>query len=143
MSIITLIIAGLLLIGALVLCFVLPHPATWLCTAVLAGIFFFILIPKYQNEQQALARGIRVETRLKEVRSWSRRQSGGDTVYHYEIITTWYNPTRGREETFVSAPLDYDPARYLPAQIWVQVDPTHPQAYVMDTSFLPKNPPFQ
>ena len=42
----TLIIAAAAVIGLLILCFVLPHPITWLMTLIMIALTLFILWPK-------------------------------------------------------------------------------------------------
>lgn len=137
MSIITLAIAGLILAGLVVLCFVLPHPITWLMAAIMALVFFLILLPQYQGEQTAIAQGQSVQAAVSEVRHWQRRVGDGDYIDRYEIIALWPNPRNGQMIRFVSPPLNADPAPYLPQAISVTVDTDNPKNYVMDLSFLP------
>ncbi|MFD1244636.1 hypothetical protein [Paralysiella testudinis] len=138
MSLITLIIAGLILAALLVLCWVLPHPITWLMAAVMAALFFLVLLPKYQGEQQALAHGQTVAAAVAEVRHWQRKVGDGNYEDNYEIIALWPNPHNGQMVRFVSPPLRQNPQAHLPAAVNVTVDTDNPKNYVMDLSFLPK-----
>lgn len=132
----TLIIAAAAVIGLLILCFVLPHPITWLMTLIMIALTLFILWPKYQGQQQAMANGEIIEAAVSEVRHWNRKQS--DTIVdRYEIIALAPNPHTGKMQKFVSPPMSADPAPYLGDTVKVKVDWSNPNAYVMDISFLP------
>ena len=137
MSIITLVIAALLLAALVVLCFVLPHPITWLMTAVMAALFVWVLLPRYQGEQRAMAHGQVVQAAVAEVRHWQRKVGDGNYQDQYEIIALWPHPQTGKMVRFVSPPLRQDPQAHLPPSIAVTVDINQPQNYVMDLSFLP------
>ncbi|MDO5686954.1 MAG: hypothetical protein Q4G42_06195 [Neisseria sp.] len=139
MSLITLIIAGVVLAGTVILAFSLPHPITWLMAIVWGAVFFAILLPKYQGEQQALAGGEEITARVDEVRFWSRRYGDGQFLDQYEIIALWDDPRSGKTVRFVSAPLQINPEPYLSTRtVKVKVNPANPQQYVMDLSFMPK-----
>ena len=138
MSLITLIIAGLILAALLVLCWVLPHPITWLMAAVMAALFFLVLLPKYQGEQQALTHGQTVAAAVAEVRHWQRKVGDGNYEDNYEIIAHCPKPHNGKMVRFVSPPLRQNPQAHLPAAVNVTVDTDNPKNYVMDLSFLPK-----
>lgn len=138
MSIITLILAGLMLAALLVLCWALPHPLTWVMAAAMAALFFLVLLPQYQGQQQALANGQTVSAAVAEVRHWQRKVGDGNYEDKYEIIALWPNPHTGQMVRFVSPPLHQDPQTHLPAAIQVTVDTGNPKNYVMDLSFLPR-----
>lgn len=136
-SLTTLIIAGVLLAAALIASVLVPNPVTWLATLVLGGLFFFILLPKYQGGQQAVKSGVEIQAAVQEVRQWSRKAGGGNYIDQYEIIATAPNPHNGKVQTFVSPPMAEDPGPYLDGSVKVRVDWSNPKAYVMDLSFLP------
>lgn len=139
MSIITLGIAALLLVGALILAFTLPHPLTWLIAVILGAIFFLVLLPKYQGEQKALSNGQDVVARVEKVRFWSRKYGDGRFLDQYEINAVWQNPRNGQTVRFISPPLKIDPEPFLKDKtVKVKVNPDNPTQYVMDLSFLPK-----
>ena len=140
MSVMVLWIAGILLLLSLGLSITVPHPVTWLITVVLALLLVFVLWPKYQGQQQALQHGQTVQTRLKEIRHWTRKQGDGFLLDQYEIVTEWVHPQNGRHHTFVSPPLQQDPGAYTPNLIAVKVDEAQPEHYVMDLTFLPVKP---
>lgn len=135
-SLTTLLIAGGLLVGLVVLSMALPHPITWLATAIMGGILFFILVPKYQGQQQALQQGVKVEAAVQEVRHWSPSNKNQPRD-KYEIVAVAPNPYNGTIQTFVSPPMLKDPQPYLGQTVTVTVDWQNPKAYVMDLSFLP------
>lgn len=132
----TLIIAGLLAFALLVASFILPHPASWLATLAMGGVFFLVLLPKYQGQQQALAQGTVIQAEVVDVRQWDRKQQD-QLVDYYEIIAQATNPRTGNRQQFVSPPLPADPKPYLHRTVRVTVDWNHPKAYIMDISFLP------
>ncbi len=136
-SLTTLIIAGVLLAAALIASVLVPNPITWLITLVLGGLFFFILLPKYQGEQQAVKSGVEIQAAVQEVREWSRKTGDGNYIDQYEIIAVAPNPHNGKIQTFVSPPMAQNPKPYLGDSVKVKVDWSNPKAYVMDLSFLP------
>lgn len=136
-SLTTLIIAGILLAVALAVSVLVPNPAAWLAALVLGGLFFFILLPKYQGERQALENGTEIRAAVQEVRHWSRRTGDGDYIDRYEIVAVAPNPGNGKIQTFVSPPMAQNPGPYLSGSVNVKVDWSKPEAYVMDLSFLP------
>lgn len=136
-SLTTLIIAGGLFLAALLAGIFFPHPMIWLCTLILGGILFFVLLPKYQGQQQAAGYGVEIQAAVQEVREWSRKTGDGDYIDRYEIIAVAPNPDNGRIHTFVSPPMSRNPKPYLKDSITVKVDWSNPEAYVMDLSFLP------
>lgn len=133
----TLVIAGILFVIALLAGIFLPHPITWISALILGGILFFILLPKYQGQQQAISHGVEIQAAIQEVREWSRKTGDGDYVDRYEIIAVAPNPDNGEMYTFVSPPMGQDPKPYLKDRITVKVDWSNPKAYTMDLSFLP------
>lgn len=136
-SLTTLVIAGVLFVIALLAGFFVPHPITWLVALILGGILFFILLPKYQGQQQAISNGVEAQAAVQEVREWSRKTGDGNYIDQYEIIAVAPNPDNGQIYTFVSPPMGQDPKPYLKDSITVKVDWSNPKAYVMDLSFLP------
>ena len=57
LSITTLIIAAVFFIILLLVSIFVPNPITWLMTLALGAVFYFILWPKYQGQQQAVRQG--------------------------------------------------------------------------------------
>ena len=132
----TLIIAGILTVALLLLSMALPHPITWIGPLIMCGILFFILLPKYQAQQQAVQQGVMVQAAVQQVREWKQKHND-DVRYRYEILAVAPNPSTGKMQTFISPPLSEDPQPYLEQTVTVKVDWNHPKAYVMDVSFLP------
>ncbi|WP_274571813.1 hypothetical protein [Neisseria leonii] len=139
-SLTALVIVGVILLALLLAGIFVPNPITWIMTLLLGAVFWFVLLPKYQGEQQAVTQGVVVRAAVSEVRSWSRKQGDGDYQDWYEVLAMAANPETGKLQTFVSAPMKDDPAPYLGETVEVKVDWRNPKAYVMDLSFLP-NPP--
>lgn len=139
LSLTTLIIAAVIIIALLLVSIFIPNPITWLMTVVLGAVFWFILLPNYQGQQQAQTQGVVVQAAVSEVREWSRKQ-GDQYQDRYEIIALAPHPDTGNMVTFTSPPLNENPKPYLGDTVQVQVDWSNPKAYVMDLSFLP-NPP--
>ncbi|MDO4997486.1 MAG: hypothetical protein Q4E16_02430 [Neisseria sp.] len=137
LSIISLILAALLIVASLIACYFLPHPITYLASVVLVGIFALILLPKYQQQRNALQHGERIAARVSHVRHWNQHTTN-DILDRYEIIATAEHPTTGARHRFVSEPLARDPEPHLGETVTVIVDWQNPKSYVMDTSFLPK-----
>ncbi len=135
-SLTTLIIAGAITLCLLLVSLALPNPITWLMTLAMGAVWLFILLPKYQGEQQAVQQGVVIQAAVQEVRQWSRKQS--DTyIDFYEIIAVAPNPNSGEMYTFVSPPMRDNPQPYLGNTVAVTVVWSNPKAYVMDLSFLP------
>ncbi|MCS4533909.1 hypothetical protein [Neisseria montereyensis] len=132
----TLVIAGVFLIAAILAAIFVPHPITWLATIILGGLFFFILLPKYKGQQQAIAQGVEIQAMVEEVRTW-RRKVSDHYANRYEIIASAHHPQTGEMVRFVSPPMEQNPEPYLSEYITVKVDWSNPNAYVMDLSFLP------
>ncbi len=139
-SLTTLIIAGGFLLVLLLVSIFVPNPITWIMTLVLGAVFWFILLPKYQGEQQAVAQGVVISAAVSEVKSWSRKQGDGNYQDWYEVVALATHPETGKLQTFTSAPMKHDPTPYLGETVQVTVDWSNPKAYVMDLSFLPHPP---
>ena len=136
LSLTTLIIAAVFFIILLLVSIFVPNPITWLMTLALGAVFYFILWPKYQGQQQAVRQGVEIQAAVQEVRHWNQKRS--DTIVdRYEIIAVAPNPQNGKMQQFVSPPMGEDPAPYLGNSIKVTVDWSNPKGYVMDISFLP------
>lgn len=131
MSIATVIIAAAFLLLAAVLSFALPHPITWLATAALGLLFFAVLLPQYQGQQQALRHGQTVWATVSHIRHWQHKVGDGHYQDKYEITALWSNPTTGKMVTFISPPLREDPTGKIGSSIAVTVNPNHPKHYVM------------
>ena len=141
MTFIAIAIAAIVLGVLIALSLTLHHPVVWLATIVWAGLFFIILLPKYQNTQAALEKGQEVVAQVKEIRYWARqiKSDGGEYVDKYEIIATWTNPHTGQSVEFVSDPLLKDPKPFIQNnQVKVKVNLDNPKQYVVDLSFMPK-----
>ncbi|MBR5675913.1 MAG: hypothetical protein IKX14_05705 [Neisseriaceae bacterium] len=141
MTFIAIAIAAIVLGVLVALSLTLHHPVVWVATLVWAGLFFIILLPKYQNTQTALAKGQEVIATVKEVRQWDRRITvdSNDFIRKYEIIAEWQNPRTGQPVQFVSDPVEKDPKPYIQNnQVKVKVNLDNPTQYVVDLSFMPK-----
>lgn len=135
----TLIICSIALILLLIGGLVTHQPILLVMALIVAGVLFFVLLPKYQNQQAAMAQGMPVMAQVKEIR-WSHHWVGSDRQpeTRYEIIATWQNPQNGKTVEFVSEPLATDPKPHIQNnQVKVTVSPQNPEQYVMDTSFVP------
>lgn len=135
-SLTTIVIAACVTVALLVVTLFVPNPITGIMTLILGALIYFMLWPKYEGGQQAVARGVEVRAAVQEVRHWNRgtRNSQGD---RYEIIAVAPNPANGKIQQFVSPPMTTDPQPYLEDTVTVKVDWSNPDAYVMDVSFLP------
>lgn len=136
-SLTTLIIAGAFTIILLLVSIFFPNPITWIMTLILGAVFYFILLPGYQGQQQAVYQGETITAAVQEVREWSRKQGDGNYIDQYEIIAVAPNPETGAMYTFVSPPMKQNPKPYLGDTVNVTVEWSNPKAYVMDLSFLP------
>ena len=136
MNLITLLIAALILLGAAILSFTLPHPITWLITAALGLLFFLVLLPKYQGQQQALKHGETIQAVVSQVRHWQHKIGDGQYQDKYEIIAQWHNPKTGHSVEFVSPPLREYPSNQIGTHIAVTVNPNNPKQYVMQIGTL-------
>lgn len=136
-SLTTLVIAGIFVLALFLISIFAPNPITWIMTLAFGAVFFFILLPKYQGEQQAVRQGVKIQAAVQEVRSWSRKTGDGNYIDQYEIIAVAPNPENGKIQQFVSPPMSQNPQPYLGDSIKVTVDWSNPKAYVMDLSFLP------
>ena len=67
---IVLVIAIVLLMGCVVLSAIVPHPITWLMTAILALGIGFIIWPKYQAEKAVQKAGVAVQATVSKAVSW-------------------------------------------------------------------------
>ena len=81
LSITTLIIAAVFFIILLLVSIFVPNPITWLMTLALGAVFYFILWPKYQGQQQAVRQGVEIQAasvsppRLSRPKKRSRKQT--------------------------------------------------------------------
>ena len=73
-SLTTLIIAAVIVIALLLFSVFVPNPITWIMTIALGAVFWFILLPNYQGQQQAEMQGVVVQAAVSDVREWSRKQ---------------------------------------------------------------------
>jgi hypothetical protein len=81
--------------------------------------------------------GRRLETEYKGVRNGSARGVHG--CFAQQIVSQWCDPRTNELTLFYSKNLWFDPSRYVDSKtITVYLDPTNPQNYLMDLSFLPK-----
>lgn len=136
MTLTTLVIAGVFMVVAILAAIFVPHPITWVASLILGGLFFFVLLPKYKGQQQAVMQGVEIQATVQEVRTWSRKK-GDDYINRYEVIATAHNPETAEIVRFVSPPMEQNPKPYLSEYVTVKVDWSNPNAYVMDLSFLP------
>jgi len=65
LSITTLIIAAVFFIILLLVSIFVPNPITWLMTLALGAVFYFILWPKYQGQQQAVRQGVEIQAAVQ------------------------------------------------------------------------------
>ncbi len=135
MSVVVLWLAGFFFILSLIVSIMQPHIISWLSSAVIAILFVWVLLPKYQAEQHALKMGQVVDSTVVDVRHWTRKHDSGD-IHQYEIISQWSHPRTGQVYTFISQPLKQDPSAKLTETVRVKVDLDNPKAYIMDLSFL-------
>ena len=141
MTFIAIAIAAIVLGVLVALSLTLHHPVVWVATVVWAGLFFIILLPKYQNTQAALEKGQEVIATVQEVRQWDRKinTDASDYIRKYEIIAVWQNPRTGQPVQFVSDPVEKDPKPFIQNnQVKVKVNLDNPAQYVVDLSFIPK-----
>ena len=132
----TILIAAAIAIVLLGITLVAPNPITGIMALIVGALIYFVLWPKYEGGQQALARGEEIQAAVQEVRHWNSgsKNSQGDK---YEIIAIAPNPNNGKMQEFVSPPMTQDPQPYLQDTVAVRVDWSNPKAYIMDVSFLP------
>ena len=141
MTFIAIAIAAIVLGVLVALSLTLHHPVVWLATVVWAGLFFIILLPKYQNTQAALEKGQEVLATVQEVRQWDRKinTDAGEYITKYEIIAVWQNPRTGQPVQFISDPVEKNPKPFIQNnKVKVKVNLDNPTQYVVDLSFMPK-----
>ncbi|MCF7530547.1 hypothetical protein ACOR62_10165 [Neisseria lisongii] len=131
----TIVIAVVFTLALLIATFVAPNPITGVLALVMGALVYFVLWPKYEGGQLALSQGVEIQAAVQEVRHWNvGGDVGGDK---YEILAVAPRPDNGQIQQFVSPPMTTDPQPYLGDTVSVTVDWSHPQAYIMDLSFLP------
>ena len=128
---IVLVIAIILLMGSVVLSAIVPHPITWLMTAILALAIGFVIWPKYQDEKAVQQAGVAVQATVSHIREWDRKMGDGQLRTQYEITATWTHPDTGKNCVFVSAPYLKRPAVAVGDTVNVSVVWDAPEQYQM------------
>ena len=128
---IVLVIAIVLLMGCVVLSAIVPHPITWLMTAILALAIGFVIWPKYQAEKAVQQAGVAVQATVSHIREWDRKMGDGQLRTQYEITATWTQPDTGKNCVFVSAPYLKRPAVAVGDTVNVSVVWDAPEQYQM------------
>ena len=128
---IVLVIAIVLLMGCVVLSAIVPHPITWLMTAILALGIGFIIWPKYQAEKAVQKAGVAVQATVSKVREWDRKIGDGQLRTQYEVTATWTHPDTGKTHIFVSVPYIKRPAVTVGDTVKVSVVWDAPEQYQM------------
>ena len=128
---IVLVIAIVLLMGCVVLSAIVPHPITWLMTAILALAIGFVIWPKYQAEKAVQQAGVAVQATVSHIREWDRKIGDGQLRTQYELTATWTHPDRGKDCVFVSAPYLKRPAVAVGDTVNVSVVWDAPEQYQM------------
>ena len=128
---IVLVIAIVLLMGCVVLSAIVPHPITWLMTAILALGIGFIIWPKYQAEKAVQKAGVAVQATVSKVREWDRKIGDGQLRTQYEVTATWTHPDTGKNYVFVSVPYLKRPAVAVGDTVNVSIVWDAPEQYQM------------
>ena len=128
---IVLVIAIVLLMGCVVLSAIVPHPITWLMTAILALAIGFVIWPKYQAEKAVQQAGVAVQATVSHIREWDRKIGDGQLRTQYEITATLTHPDTGKDCVFVSAPYLKRPAVAVGDTVNVSVVWDAPEQYQM------------
>ena len=128
---IVLVIAIILLMGSVVLSAIVPHPITWLMTAILALAIGFVIWPKYQAETAVQQAGVAVQATVSHIHEWDRKIGDGQLRTQYEITATWTHPDTGKDCVFVSAPYLKRPAVAVGDTVNVSVVWDAPEQYQM------------
>ena len=120
-----------LLVGGVVWSAIVPHPITWLMTAILALAIGFVIWPKYQAEKAVQQAGVAVQATVSHIREWDRKMGDGQLRTQYEITATWTHPDTGKNCVFVSAPYLKRPAVAVGDTVNVSVVWDAPEQYQM------------
>ena len=128
---VVLIIAIVLLMGSVVLSAIVPHPITWLMTAILAVAIALFIWPKYQAEKTVQQHGLEVTARVTHIREWDRKIGDGNLRSQYEVIATWTHPDSGQTYTFRSVPYAEPPALKVGDAVQVRIHWDDPTQYQM------------
>ena len=128
---VVLIIAIVLLMGSVVLSAIVPHPITWLMTAILAVAIALFIWPKYQAEQSVRQSGVAVLARVTHIREWDRKIGDGNLRSQYEVSATWTHPDSGQTYVFLSVPHSAPPPYQVGDEIPVRLDWNNPKQYQM------------
>lgn len=105
---------------------------------VLIGLFLLCLKrPPHKYTKELQQNGIAIQAAINGVEPNPDYSKGGR--HPYIIYAQWQNPHTKKIHLFESAAIWYDPSDYIKYKtITVFIDPDNPQAYYMDTSFLPE-----
>ena len=128
---IVLVIAIVLLMGCVVLSAIVPHPITWLMTAILALGIGLVIWPKYQAEKAVQKAGVDIQATVSDVREWARKIGDGQLRTQYEVTATWTHPDTGKTHTFISVPYLKRPAVTVGDTVKVSVVWDAPEQYQM------------